>query len=96
MTEQQRNGWGPYTVILTGTLSGLSAIMLGAPSEIMVPVLGGFFLLGAALRGLLPVTGAGPLAVRGRTTDVVTLGLLGVLLVFGGLVMLVPRDWIIG
>lgn len=70
--------------------------MAGVSPVVGVPITGVFFLLGALLRLALPEHRAGLLVTRGRTTDVVTLGLIGALLVFGGLILLVPRHLIIG
>ncbi|PZG24608.1 hypothetical protein C1I98_35380 [Spongiactinospora gelatinilytica] len=96
VTGLQRTGWGAYAVVLTGTLFGLAAALFGAPTEVAVPLIGVFFLIGALFRGVLPEARASRLAVRAKATDVVTLGLLGLLLVFGGLMLLVPREWIVG
>ncbi|GAA5043255.1 hypothetical protein HNP84_004391 [Thermocatellispora tengchongensis] len=96
MSERQSAGWGPYLTVLVGAVLGPALVLLGVPPVVGVPVGGAFLLLGAALRLLLPEPRAGLLATRGKTTDAVTLGLLGALLMLGGLILLVPRDWIIG
>ncbi|GLW05498.1 hypothetical protein Misp01_06280 [Microtetraspora sp. NBRC 13810] len=61
-----------------------------------MPVAGGFLLLGALIRVILPERRAGWFAIRGKTTDALTLTTFGALLVFGGLILLVEREWIVG
>ncbi|MCG5220719.1 DUF3017 domain-containing protein [Streptosporangium sp. KLBMP 9127] len=96
MTETQNESRGPYAIVLVGTVLGVSTVFLGIPPVVAVPLGGAFLLFGAVLRMALPESRAGWLAVRGKTTDVVTLALLGALLGLGGLLLLVPRHWIIG
>jgi hypothetical protein len=95
LNERQRAGWAPYSIVAVGAVSSFGLILLGLTPVIAVPLAGAFFLLGALCRLVLPGARAGLLAARGRTADAVTLGLIGAMLVFGGLILAVPRHWII-
>ncbi|SDQ86043.1 DUF3017 domain-containing protein [Thermostaphylospora chromogena] len=92
----ERQGAGPYLIVLVGAACGLALVLSGATPVVGVPLMGAFFMLGALCRLILPDRRAGLLAVRNKTVDVITLGVIGAMLIFGGLILLVPREWIIG
>jgi hypothetical protein len=92
----ERQSAGPYLVVATGAVLSLVLVMVGLHPVIGVPLAGAFFMLGALCRLIMSDARAGMLVMRGKMTDVVTLGLIGALLMFGGLILLVPRTWIVG
>ncbi|GAA3136096.1 hypothetical protein GCM10010466_28600 [Planomonospora alba] len=82
-TTEER--WGPYPLVLAGAV-------LAVASAVMVDVEWGGFSLGAVimLGAVVRLAGGGRLAVRKKTTDVVTLALLGAALMAGSLLLEYP------
>lgn len=87
MNDIEREGWGPYPLMLAGAAVAVGLLFL------MDPRWGGFALgavvmIGAALR----FSGyGGPLAVRSRKTDTITLSLFGFILVLTSLLLDNPQ-----
>jgi hypothetical protein len=84
LTENHKSeSWGPYPLILVGAAVSVGLIFL-------IDVRWGGFAVGAVLMlaAALRFAGyGGPLAVRGRGTDVATLGLAGFVLVLSSLLL---------
>ncbi|GAA4528033.1 MULTISPECIES: DUF3017 domain-containing protein [Nonomuraea] len=81
--DVEREGWGPYPLILAGAAVAVGLVFLIDPRWGGF-ALGGVIMIGAALR----FSGfGGPLAVRGRKADAVTLGLAGFMLVLTSLLL---------
>jgi hypothetical protein len=79
----ERESWGPYPLILASAAVGVGLIFL-------IDVRWGGFAVGAVLMlgAALRFAGyGGPLAVRSRITDVITLGLSGFVLVLSSLLL---------
>jgi hypothetical protein len=76
--ERVRDQW-PLALVLLGVAVGLAVVTVG-PFRAGSVIIGGAVVFGAFLRALLPPATAGLLVVRRRTTDVVTLGSLGLAL----------------
>lgn len=73
-----RREW-PFATVFAVALGAVALIALGN-LENGVRIMGCALLLGSGLRFALPTPRAGLLAIRGRGTDVVTMGLLGLVM----------------
>ncbi|MEU4572040.1 DUF3017 domain-containing protein [Nonomuraea sp. ATR24] len=83
MSDTRRENWGPYPLILAGAAVGVGLVFLVDPRWGGF-ALGAVVMVGAALR----FAGyGGPLAVRSKKTDVITLGLFGFVLVLTSLLL---------
>ncbi|MGI5269093.1 DUF3017 domain-containing protein [Nonomuraea sp. CA-218870] len=81
--DVEREGWGPYPLILAGAAVAVGLVFLMDPRWGGF-ALGGVIMVGAALR----FSGfGGPLAVRGRRADAIILGLGGFMLVLTSLLL---------
>ncbi|GGK56142.1 hypothetical protein Ppa06_10860 [Planomonospora parontospora subsp. parontospora] len=77
--------WGPYPLVLAGAVVAVAAAVL-VDVEWGGFTLGAVIMLGAATR----LAGGGRLAVRKKTTDAVTLAVLGAALMAGSLLLEYP------
>ncbi|MFI6453941.1 DUF3017 domain-containing protein [Streptosporangium amethystogenes] len=78
--------WGPYPLVVAGAAAAMVfAVLLDMPEW-------GGFALGAVmtLGALARLAGGGRLAVRRKTTDALTLAVLGIALMAGGLILEFP------
>ncbi|HWG23833.1 DUF3017 domain-containing protein [Actinospica sp.] len=73
-----RREW-PFATVFAVALAAVALIALGNLQH-GVLILGCALLLGSGLRFALPTPRAGLLAIRGRGVDVVTMGLLGLVM----------------
>jgi hypothetical protein len=73
-----RREW-PFATVFAVALGAVALIALGNLQH-GVSILGCALLLGSGLRFALPTPRAGLLAIRGRGADVVTMGLIGLVL----------------
>lgn len=73
-----RHEW-PFATVFTVAVVAVAMIALGNLQH-GVLILGCALLLGSGLRFALPTSRVGLLAVRGRGVDVVTMGLLGLVM----------------
>ncbi|MEO5877599.1 MAG: DUF3017 domain-containing protein [Streptosporangiaceae bacterium] len=70
----------PYVLVLTGVVAGLLVAWQGANFRAGAYVISASILFGALARGVLRESQVGMLATRKRTTDVITMGGLGLFL----------------
>ncbi|HTJ71838.1 MAG TPA: DUF3017 domain-containing protein [Actinospica sp.] len=73
-----RREW-PFATVIAVALGAVALIALGNLDH-GVLILGCALLIGSGLRFALPTPRAGLLAIRGRGADVVTMGLLGLVM----------------
>jgi len=73
-----RREW-PFATVFAVALAAVALIALGNLQH-GVAILGCALLIGSVLRFALPTPRAGLLAIRGRGVDVVTMGLLGLVM----------------
>lgn len=84
--DPSQERWGPYPLVVGGAIAALVfAVLLDMPEW-------GGFALGAVmvLGALARMLGGGRLAVRQKATDVLTLAVLGIALMAGGLILEFP------
>ena len=81
-----RREW-PFATVIAVALAAVGLIALGNLQH-GVLILGCALLIGSGLRFALPTPRAGLLAIRGRGVDVVTMGLLGLVMLILSVVRL--------
>jgi hypothetical protein len=70
----------PYFLVLAGVVAGLAVAGLGSDFRGGAYVISGSILFGAVARGVLKESQVGMLATRKRTTDVLTMAGLGLIM----------------
>lgn len=89
MTRLLARQW-PVVLVLAGVAGGLVVVRAVDGFRVGTLVVGGFVLVGAWLRAMLPNDRLGVLVVRSRRVDVAALGLLGLAITVLALVVPPP------
>ncbi|WP_219468777.1 DUF3017 domain-containing protein [Nonomuraea rhizosphaerae] len=82
ISSKSGESWGPYPLVLAGTVIGVVLIFLVSP-KVGGFTLGATVMVAAALR----FAGYDGLAVRSKRTDVITLGVSGFVIVLTSMVL---------